>query len=175
MSDGPHDTQLNPRTLRFVTSVQAALDARGLLGARLKRIDVIVDVAALVLGLLAAAGGYPLGLLIAFGAAMFLVGTRFQPLQRWLIARNSRSLLGRTIDISVETDGLRSTGELGTSFFPWSTLTAVRSDARTVIFMRDRVLLAYVPASSFSSPAHQAEIIRYARERIAGESQVTRG
>lgn len=50
---------------------------------------------------------------------------------------------------------------------PWSALTAVRSNARTVIFVRDRVLLGYLPASAFASPADQADIVRFARERIA--------
>jgi hypothetical protein len=43
----------------------------------------------------------------------------------------------------------------------------VRQNDRTVVFLRDRVLVAYAPASAFVSAAQQAEVVSFARQRIA--------
>ena len=154
------------RRLGFITTAQASLDARALLNARLNRLYLIGDGLAVVCGLGLALAGFSFGPLIAVLALALLTASQYQPLQRWIIGRSARSLLGRPIEVIVDGDGLRLSGELGATSIPWSSLTAVRSNARTVIFVRDRVLAGYVPASSFASPADQADLVRYADARI---------
>ena len=54
---------------------------------------------------------------------------------------------------------------------PWSSLTAVRADTKTVIFVRDRLLIFYLPADAFRSEAEQSAFVEAARERIATARQ----
>jgi hypothetical protein len=160
------------RSFQFVTTVQASLDARALYhDGPLNRVDLIVDALALLIGLGLAASGYLFGLVIVLVAALFLVSRRLQPLQRLLIARNGRSLLGKRTDVTIGADGFRFSNEVATTFVPWSSLTTVRSNARTVLFVRDRFIAGYVPASAFSSPGEQAAVVRFVQERIGGESR----
>jgi hypothetical protein len=160
------------RSFQFVTTVQASLDARALYhDGPLNRVDLIVDALALLIGLGLAASGYLFGLVIVLVAALFLVSRRLQPLQRLLIARNGRSLLGKRTDVTIGADGFRFSNEVATTFVPWSSLTAVRSNARTVLFVRDRFIAGYVPASAFSSPGEQADVVRFVQEHIGGESR----
>jgi Bacterial PH domain len=167
--------QANGRTFQFVTTVQASLAARDLLNARHSRVDLIVYTAAVLLGLAWAAAGIPFGLLIAIIAAIGLASRRFQPIERLLITRNARSLLGKRTEVTIDADGLQFSNAVATTYVPWSSLTAVRSNARTVLFTIDRVIAGYIPASAFSSPGEQADVVRFAQERMASESRVSRG
>jgi hypothetical protein len=161
------------RSFQFVTTVQASLDARAVsYDARLNRLDLIAGALALLIGLGLAASGYLFGLVIAIGAVLFFISRRLQPIQRWLIARDGRSLLGKRTEVTVGTDGFQFSNEVATSYVPWSSLTAVRSNTRTVLFLIDRVIAGYIPASAFSSPDEQAEVVRFVEDRIADESRV---
>jgi YcxB-like protein len=156
------------RSFQFVTNVQASLDARALsYDARLNRLDPILGGLALLIGLVLAASGYLFGLLIAIGAGLFFVSRRLQPIQRWLIARNGRSLLGKRTEVTVGADGFRFSNEVASTYIPWSSVTAVRSNTRTVLVLIDRVIAGYIPASAFSSPGQQANLVRFVQERIA--------
>lgn len=76
-------------------------------------------------------------------------------------------VLGEAIELDIGDDGIHCQGPLGTSHVPWSSLTEVRSNESTVIFVRDRLVAAYAPAASFSGAAEQAEVVAYSRDRIA--------
>ena len=164
------------RSFQFVTTVQASLDARALsYDARLNRLDQIAGALALLIGLGLAASGYLFGLLIAIGTALLFISRRLQPIQRWLIARTGRSLLGKQTEVTVGADGFQFSNEVATSYVPWSSLTAVRSNTCTVLFLIDRVIAGYIPASAFSSPSEQADVVRFVQERIADKSRVSSG
>lgn len=162
MNDGQTDVF---GTYNFVTTAKASADAHALVGQRLGRLDIVIDSAAVLLGLLMTILGQPLGLLLAGAAAVALATTRIRPVQRWLISKRFRSLLGRTTTVTVGIDGVRFESEIGSAFVPWSSVTAVRSNSETVAFVRDRVLLGYIPASAFSSGAVMAEVVAFANER----------
>jgi hypothetical protein len=165
----------NVRTFHFVTSAQVALDARTLMNARLIWLQLVTGIIILLIGVALAVGGASYGWFMALVAALVLAVAHTGPGQRWLITRNSRSLLGRRIEVTVGPDTLRFAGDLATTEVRWSSLTAVLSNERTVVFMRDRVFLGYLPASAFASAADQAEFVRLAQERVAGEARVSRG
>ena len=154
------------RRLEFITTTQASLDARALLNARLNRLHLIGDGLAVAFGLGLAGAGFSVGLLIAILALALLTASQYQPLQRWIsVGARVASWEGPSRWSSTGT-GCGLSGELGATSIPWSSLTAVQSNAKTVIFVRDRVLAGYVPASSFASPADQADLVSYADERI---------
>ena len=168
-------TEPNARTFQFVTSAQAAVDARVLLNHRINRLHLVGDSFFLVVGLALLLAGQLIGLPIAGVSGAMLAASQVQPVQRWMIARQARSLLGKRSEVTVSPAGLHFVGELATMDIPWSSLTEVRSNTRTVIFVRDRVLAGYIPASAFQAPAEQAELVRFAEGRIAGEPQVSLG
>jgi hypothetical protein len=157
---------LSRASFEFTTSADAAVDARNLLGQRANRFDLVLDVAAIVGGLvLIALGQVAIGLFLVLAAIAFRVLTR--KVQKLVIARQARSLLGRRTQVTVDDEAVRFAGELGSTEVPWSSLTDVRSDDRTVIFVRDRLLAGYLPATAFASPEEQATFVRAAAGRVS--------
>jgi hypothetical protein len=155
------------QVLRFETTAQASADAHALARPGLGRLDVIVDGVALVVALLLfATGNVLLGVAVIVVAGLSVLGSRFHPLQRALIAFRFRSLLGPTTEVTIDDKGLRFENPLGAAFVPWSSITAIRSNSRTVAFFRDRVLLGYVPSSAFESAEAQASMAAVAEARI---------
>jgi hypothetical protein len=121
-----------------------------------------------LLGVVLLATSYvPLGVALIVIAGLSLAGSRSHPLQRALIAFRFRSLLGQATEVTIENEGLRFENQVATSFVPWSSITAVRSNKETVAFFRDRVLMGYLPSSAFESPAAQAKLVDFAKARIA--------
>jgi hypothetical protein len=156
------------RVYRFETSAKASADARALEGPGLARFDLILDAVALVAAVvLVATGNVLLGLLVAGIALLSLVGARFHPLQRVILERRYGSLLGQVTEVTIDGEGVRFENPLGSSFVPWETVTAVRTSRDTVAFFRGNALLGSLPASSFDSPAEQAEVVAFAEGRIA--------
>lgn len=158
------------QALRFQTTAKASADAHALAQRGLARFDLFVDGVALVLALvLLATGNVVLGLAVIVIAALSLAGSRFHPLQRALISIRFRSILGQTTEVTIEDGGLRFVNPLASSFVPWSSINAVRSNSQTVAFFRDRVLLGYIPTHAFESPAAQSNLVAFAESRIAGQ------
>jgi hypothetical protein len=156
------------RVYRFVTSAEASVDALALARSRLARLDLVLDVAALVVAvMLVATGNLLLAVLVAGIRAVPLAVRRSRPLQRWIMARRSRSLLGQPTEAAVDAEGLHLENPLGSSSIPWASITEVRSGPDTVVFLRGNALVGYIPAPSFASPAEQAEVVTFARARIA--------
>jgi hypothetical protein len=161
------------RTYEFTTSVEAAVQARELLAPVGSRLDLIFDLAAILLGVAVVAMGSLVGFVLIAIAAGALVSRR--PIHRWAFGRQYRSMLGKRARVTVGDDALLFASEVGSSEVPWSAITAVRSNDRTVIFLRDRLLAGYIPAASFASKAEQADLVHFASERIGDERQVRRG
>jgi hypothetical protein len=153
--------------VRFITSAAASADARALANPSLVRLDLIADVIAIALAVLMFALGYPiLGGLVFVVAVLSLLGSVVHPVQRAIITMRAGSMLGKEARVTFDNEGVRFEGELGTTFVPWSSVTAVRANSKTVALFHGRVLLGYVPASAFTSPEHQAEIVSFARSRV---------
>ncbi len=153
--------------MRFITTAAASADARALSSPRLLRLDLVADVIGLGLAVLMFALGFPiLSVIVLVIAALSLLGSVFHPLQRAIISVRFRPMLGKEARVMFDGEGARFDGELGTTFVPWSSVTTVRSNSRTVALFRDKVLLGYLPASAFSSPGHQAQVVAFAQSRL---------
>ena len=154
------------QVLTFETSARASADAHALSHVGLAQFDLIADVAALILGtwLLAQSSIWGVALLVI--SALSLIGTRWHPFQRWLIVRRFGSLLGQRTRVTTADAGVTFTNALGSSTVPWASMTAVRSNERTVAFFRGRLLLGYVPAEAFTGPEAQATFVAEAGARI---------
>jgi hypothetical protein len=147
---------------RFETSAKASADAHALVNPGWTRLDVIVDSAAIAFGLAFVASGQWLGILLIVGALVALASTRLHPVQRWLISWRFRSLLGKPTVVTIDDEGVRFANEVATSLVPWAAMTAIRSNAVTTAFIRDRMLLGYIPADAFGSEQTRAEFIDFA-------------
>jgi hypothetical protein len=153
--------------IRYTQSFDTAVEAGKFLQARMFRTYYLVFGAGLAIGALVSLGNPFVGLFILFFSALMLLTTRLDVLDRLFGRRRARSVLDQPIKLDVGDDGILWQGPQGTSHIPWSSLTEVRSNERTVIFVGDRLLLAYAPAASFASAAEQAEVVAYSRDRIA--------
>ncbi len=153
--------------IRYTQSFDAALAAGKFLQVRVLRTYYLVFGAGLAIGAVVSLVNLFGGLFILFFSALMLVTQRVDVLDRLLGRRRARTVLDQPIELEISDDGLLWQGPQGTSHVPWSSMTEVRSNERTVVFVRDRLLLAYAPAASFASAAEQAEVIAFSRERIA--------
>jgi YcxB-like protein len=123
--------------------------------------------AGLAIGALLSLVNLLLGLFVLIFSALVLLTTRLDVLDRLFGRRRARSVLDQPIELNFDDDGIVWHGPQGTSHVPWSSLTEVRSNERTVIFVRDRLLVAYAPASAFANDAERADVIAFSRDRIA--------
>lgn len=170
-SDGqPVGNATGFRPLDYVTTVQMSLDAQAVLvDLRLKDFHLVGDLVLLFGGLAIGVAGYPFGFLLAIFGVLLLLFSQVDFVRRWQVNRYHGSLMGRRVTVVADEAGLHYASELATSNVPWSTLTAVRSNEDTVVFLRERALFGYVPASAFESSDEQLEFVRFARAHIGGD------
>jgi hypothetical protein len=158
------------RVLRFQTTAKASADARALSTVRLSQLEVIVGFVVLVYGLSILAVGVSAGILVAVVAGLGLIDSRQHLLLRALVAIHFRSILARTTEVAMDDDGLHYKNPLGSSFVPWSSMTTIRQNSRTVGFFRGHVLLGYIPSVAFDSPEARVAVVAFAQTRIKGGS-----
>ncbi len=157
------------QTYTYTTTLDAAVDARALLGSRMASIDRVIDVIALLTGVLLIAQGYPIGSLFVVGGLGFLVFDR--PIRRMILGYRSRGMVGQQTLVRVDDDAIHASNDLGSATIPWSSLTAVRADAKTVILVREGLLIFYLPAEAFRSDAERSAFEEAARDHIAHARQ----
>lgn len=161
--------------MEFVSTAEMSLDARAALGSpRLNAFHFVGDLALVIGGIWFGIIGYPLGFLAAIFGALMLGFSQVDPIQRWRIKRYYGSLLGRRVTVEMDEEGLRFTNDLGATQFPWPTLTSIRSNDKTVVFLRERAILGYIPASAFSSEDERIQAVKFARDHVAA-TQTSRG
>ena len=158
------------RTYRYTTTLDAAIDARALHGARWARFDRAIDVAAVIAGVVLVATGYVIGFVLVIGGLTF--GIFGRQIQRTVLGYRARSMIGKSTSVTADDDGLHAANELATITIPWSSLNEVRSNAKVSIFLRDRLLVFYMPYDAFASPVERAEFEAFARDRIVGSAGV---
>jgi hypothetical protein len=124
----------------------------------------------LVYGLSILAVGVSAGILVAVVAGLGLIDSRQHLLLRALVAIHFRSILARTTEVAMDDDGLHYKNPLGSSFVPWSSMTTIRQNSRTVGFFRGHVLLGYIPSVAFDSPEARVAVVAFAQTRIKGGS-----
>jgi hypothetical protein len=135
--------------------------------APLRRRMTILSLAAVGAGaVLVFAGDWTFGPALVIFGLLTLAMTVVRGPERWLVNRRGRSVIGGTSELVFGEDGVAFASPQATGRIAWSALTGVREDARTVILLRDRILVAYAPAAAFGPPERRAEIVGYIRSRI---------
>ncbi len=172
MSSAEIDGGGPPYRVAYPITADAAIDAARLVMAPLRRRMTIVALVALALGVvLCLAGDWTFGPAVAMFGLLALGMTVLRGPERWLINRRGRSVIGGTSQLVLGKDGVDFASPQASGRILWSALTAVREDARTVVLLRDRILVGYAPAAAFGTPERRAEIVAYTRAQIeAAES-----
>ncbi len=153
--------------IRYLVSFDAALEAGRFFQARLYSWYQVATALGLVAGIAVTLSDPALGFPIAVtSATLFLMG-RFAVMDRLFGRRRLRSLIGGRIQLDLGEEGIDFTGPLWSGHIPWRSITEVRANRRTVLFVGDRLLLAYAPATSFATPAEMADAVAYSRRHIA--------
>jgi hypothetical protein len=160
--------------IRFVQSLDEAIEAGRFFQVRFWRWLFASSGAGLLIGALIAVGNLPVGLPIVFACGMLILTIRLAIPERLVGRWRARSVLDRPFELSLGDEGIAWNGPTGTGHIPWTAITEVRANARTVLFVRDRLLVAYVPASAFSLAEERAGVIAYSRRQIAN-AKVERG
>jgi hypothetical protein len=70
------------------------------------------------------------------------------------------------VTIRIDATGIESTSELGSGRILWSAVTSVRDAPRTVLFMRGKSALAYVPVAAFANEAERRAVVTFAQTHL---------
>jgi hypothetical protein len=154
--------------VRFVITPDTAIDASRLLQARVRRAYDLAATGGIVLGLgVALLADAWFGTLLVLWGIVVLVMSREKVLARRFVARRGGRAMGGTLELLLGQDGItyRSPGSSGE--LPWSVLTDVRADDRSVVFVSGRAMSAYAPTAAFETREQCAAAIEFARARIA--------
>lgn len=151
----------------YTYSFENALEAGRFFQARLYRWYVVVLGLGLLAGAIVAVYNLTLGLQIVLFSAAMLLMARFAVMDRLFARRRMRSLIGRTMELVLSDDGIAWTGPVSSGHMPWASVTEVRANSKTVLFIGDRLLLAYAPADAFATPDDRADVVAYSRRQVA--------
>ena len=153
--------------IRYKQTFDTGLEAGRFFQTGLYRRVYLASGAGLLVGGLLMSQNLSLGLTVLLFSAFMLVTTRFAVMDRLFGRRQFKSVIGRTIVLTLGDDGILWEGPQATSHIPWSSITEVRANPRTVLFVRDKMLLAYAPTASFATPSERAAVIAYSQRQIA--------
>jgi hypothetical protein len=151
----------------YTITPDAMLDASRLYRATFLRIVTSIVAVLTILGIALVIIGEPgVGVWMVIFGVVGLFSVRFPFLDRWMIQRSARGLIGETMTYDVDDTGIHYRGPTSSGLMPWSSFTSVRADEKSIAFARDRVVPAYVPASAFASPEERGTFLAFARAHI---------
>lgn len=110
--------------------------------------------------------------LVAWGILLLGV-SQLRALDRWFLRRQLGAMVGQPAELTLSDHALTFTTPVAESTIRWDQVTGVMEYDRIVVFHRDRILLAYAPASAFEAPRQREEIIAFARAQIATATSQT--
>ena len=150
----------------YTYSFEDALDAGRFFQERVYRWYVGVLSVGVLAGVIFTISGASFVLPITLFCAAMLLMARFSVMDRLVSGRRLRSLIGRGMELVLNHDGIAWTGPLSTGQIPWASVTEVRANNKSVLFVSDRLLLAYAPANAFATSDAQAAVVAYARREV---------
>jgi hypothetical protein len=153
--------------LRYEITASGMTDASRLQQSKFMEGYRIVMAIVIALGVVIAVGvDFSFGLNIVLLGALLLAMTWMEFLDRWLYRNRGRGIVGGTAEWTVDGEGIRYKGPLGSGILAWPALTHVRSNDKSIIFGRDRVLAAYIPTTAFASRAERDSFLEFARAHV---------
>lgn len=163
-----HDAGTGNRfRISYTITPETMLDASRLYRATFLRIVTAIVVALTIVGVvLIVVGQLDIGVWMVIFGGLGLISVRFPLLDRWILRRNLRGLIGETMTYDVDDVGIHYIAPTSTGLMPWSSFTSLRADDKSIAFARDRVVPAYVPTSAFASPEERAAFLAFARSHV---------
>jgi hypothetical protein len=153
--------------LRYSWSFDAALEAGRFFQARTFNVLSLAAVAGVLVGaVVTALYDGAIGFAIMGGSVALLIVVRFPLLDRFIGRRRVRHLLGAIVELRLKDDGIDFQGPIASGQIPWASITEMRTNARTVLFVGHRLLVAFAPAAAFGSEREKEEVIAYSLRRI---------
>jgi hypothetical protein len=168
--DGPEPVTYGLPSYRvnYVISADAFIDASRLaqapMRARILLLCAVVAVAGLVVLVLVPGGP---GLALVLFAVILTALTVARAPERWVVGRRAGDVIGGSVSMVIGADGISVATSMAEARIAWSALSEIREDEKTVVFLRGRLLASYAPAAAFGSPERRAEIVAFARRRMA--------
>jgi hypothetical protein len=170
------DTEAFRARLEFVSTAQMSVDAQSALGSlTMNTFHLAGDAALIVVGTAFALVGYVIGYFIVILGLIFLSISQVAPFQRWLVNRYRGSLLNQPVTVNIDEEGLRFATPLASTTVPWATMTTIRTSDRSIVFLRGRSPLGYLPSAAFLHDAERTAFVEYARARITAKSAMSSG
>jgi hypothetical protein len=158
----------SPFRISYDITVDGFVDASRLaltwMRTRVLVLAAVAAVAGLLLVVLAPDGP---GLMLVFFAVILVAFIATPAPERWLVRRRAGDVIGTPVTILVTMEGLDVSTPTAGGQITWAGLTDVRDDGRAVVFLRQRAVAAWAPAAALGTPERRAEIVRFARGRIA--------
>ena len=109
-----------------------------------------------------------LGLFLVFSAILFLISTLVPFLDRMLLRNRGRGVMGEKCTYLIDDLGVHYQHPLGSGDMPWSAVTDVRVNDKSITFGRDRVLAAYIPTGAFGTQSERDAFVAFARAHVGG-------
>ena len=153
--------------MRYRFKIAHAMDAARLVRTRSIAINEAIAALLVVLGVLLVLLRQPIGWAMVIFGVIDLAITATDLLTRVLTHRAYGRLVGSEMGEVFTTRGIHATSPLASVDIPWSAVTEVIEDDRTLLFKGGRVLLAYVPTDGFESPSHRRDATAFARQMVA--------
>jgi len=155
--------------IEYEITARNAVDAVRLYRSWFYRLGLGLGIAALAVGIVATLPPFDLtifGALFMIIGISALVGAFWLGPERWVTARNARGVIGKSVEYLFSADGIRFVTPLTNGFMPWTAVTGIRWNDRTVIGLSDRMLVWYAPTSALGTPEKQAETIAFMQRNI---------
>lgn len=89
---------------------------------------------------------------VSVGAALLVMTSR--PAIAWQIGRKTHGVVGTEVVATVDETGIEATNAGMSARVPWSSITRARSNGRTVVLMRDRVIYAWFSLRTLDPVTH---------------------
>ena len=160
-----------PGTVRWVTTVDDMVDGTHLTAVTARRVMAIVALGAMAWGALSivtADAGFGAFLLAYSVIALAMLG--FRPLERLLLGRRVKHLVGRPCEVSLTDAGVAINQDGRSGALPWSAITSVSEDGRTLLLVSRTAGRFGIPKRAFATAeaavAFRSEIDR--RSQAAG-------
>jgi hypothetical protein len=163
----PAESQGARYVLRYTLTFEDMLGAGRFYQQRTLERVLLLFAGGLLVGVVLLAVRPTIGLAMIVAFAALLLMTKYQITTRLFGPRRVKNLIGRVVQLSLSDAGIDSSGPLSTSQIPWSSVTKVRANGRYMLLLGDSLLLVWVPASAFATPAEMAAVVDYARRRSA--------
>ena len=164
--------------LDFVIKSDQLVDFLKLRQRTLNRVGGFIAIALIVVGVyFVVSGDRLLGAFeILVGGAM-LVTSQTRIFESWRVKRAGKAVIGTRAKLQVDEAGIHveNAGQSGSA--EWSAITELKISDSTIIPMRGRLPLGWMPTEAFASPEARSLAISFMHEQIAkahGEEPATR-